>query len=1134
MGNAIKGITVEIGGDTTKLGKALETVNKDSSALQKELKGVNTLLKSQPGNITLIEQKQRILNESIENTKKKLETLKSTQGQVQKAFDEGKITEQQYRDFQREIISTENKLKSLSQEAKNFGNNMSPSLKSSTEKMKEFGTKIDETGKKLTSTGKTISAKVTVPIVGLGTACTTASITFEDAMAKFASLMDKNEVSVSDMKKAVMELSTQTGISASEIAEAGYTAISSGASTAQSLNVVKSAAILAKTGFTDLATAMDLSTSVMNAYGLSADSLGHISDVLNVTQDKGKTTIGDLGESMGNVIPTAVMYGVNLEQLSAGYAALTKNAIQTSQAGVAINAVLSELGKSGTKASDILKEKTGKSFQELMASGMELTDVLSIVDGAAKESGLSIGDIFSNKNAIKGASSLIQHSSDFKSSLEAINNTSGITDDKLNQLQTTGGGLKKALNDLKNDAIQFGDIITPLVAKVGELIRELAQKIGSLTGEQKKTIVQILAVAASVGPVMIIIGSLCGSISKIITLVTSLMGSGGALAGVISALGGPVGIAIGVIAALVAAMVYLYNTNESVKNALNGAWESIKNTFSSAWESVKPTLSQLWESLKNLWVQLQPLIALIGACIAGLVSIVIGVVNGIIQSLAPLLSAFSNVIDMISNWVGMFKALFTGDFSGAIEYAKAILGNLKDFIVNIFNAGWQFIQGFWSGAWETIKTVCSMIGVNITEVLANLGTKIKEFFANIVNSVKEWGMNIANKAKEIGSSFISGILGFFETLPDKIKSFIDSIFASITTFGVNMKNKAIEIGTNFINGIISFFSDFPHKVGFFIGLVITNVVVFAGQMIQKAQEIGSNFVNSIVNFFTQLPGKIAGFISNVYNYVVNWGNDMGNKAKETGSNFINSIVNFFTQLPGNIANFISNAYNSVVSWGNAMINKAIEVGSNFINNVINFFTQLPGNIWNALCNVVNNVTSWGSNLLNSGINAAQSFVDSVYNTICSLPEKMINIGRNIVEGIWNGISNAKDWLLEQIGSFADGIVDGVKSALGIHSPSRVMRDEVGKYMAQGIGIGFTGEMDNVNTDINTSVKHSVEISKGNLGSGNSSNLGDSLCNALIKGLEGISLQANIPIGINKDNLLKVVNNSLAISAKKAR
>ena len=145
----IKGITIEIDGDTTKLGKALESAEGSSKSLQSELKGINTLLKLDPSNVELLTQKQQVLTDAISSTEDKLKTLRNAQGQVQAQFEKGEITVQQYRDFQREIVATEAKLESLKKEAKDFGSVFEQQAKQASESVKELGGKVEEAGKKM-------------------------------------------------------------------------------------------------------------------------------------------------------------------------------------------------------------------------------------------------------------------------------------------------------------------------------------------------------------------------------------------------------------------------------------------------------------------------------------------------------------------------------------------------------------------------------------------------------------------------------------------------------------------------------------------------------------------------------------------------------------------------------------------------------------------------------------------------------------------------------------------------------------------------------------------------------------------------------------------------------------------------
>jgi len=212
MGKALKGITIEIGGDTTKLGNALKDVDTQTRSLQKELKGVNTLLKYDPSNVTLIKQKQDLLSQSIQRTKEKLDTLKNAQQQVQAQFERGEITEQQYRDFQREIAATEQRLESLEREARNFGTTVDASLISAKENLADFGSKCTNAGQAL--------LPVTAAITGVGAVSVKTAADFESSMSNVEAISGATGDDLKALEQKAKEMGASTSKSAKESADA--------------------------------------------------------------------------------------------------------------------------------------------------------------------------------------------------------------------------------------------------------------------------------------------------------------------------------------------------------------------------------------------------------------------------------------------------------------------------------------------------------------------------------------------------------------------------------------------------------------------------------------------------------------------------------------------------------------------------------------------------------------------------------------------------------------------------------------------------------------------------------------------------------------------------------------------------
>lgn len=237
---------------------------------------------------------------------------------------------------------------------------------------------------------------------------------------------------------------------------------------------------------------------------------------------------------------------------------------------------------------------------------------------------------------------------------------------------------------------------------------------------------------------------------------------------------------------------------------------------------------------------------------------------------------------------------------------------------------------------------------------------------------------------------------------------------------------------------------------------------------QSIQDFVGGAIQSVIGFFSNLGSNISQLwqmfvdgLNGIISTVTGWVSNMAAQATSAGSQFVNNVINFVSQLPGRVMGFLSNAISTVVGWASNMVSNASRAGSQFVNNVVNFISQLPGRIAGFLSSVIGRLAGWAGEMASAGARGASEMFNAVVDGLASLPGSIASIGSDIVSGIWNGISGAAGWLAGQVKSFASGILDSMKSALGIHSPSRLFRDQVGKYIAQGIGEGFTDEMGNV-------------------------------------------------------------------------
>lgn len=626
MGN-IKGITIEIGSDTKKFKSGLKDLNQSAKDLQRELTAVNKALKHDPKNTDLLRQKQELLTKSVSETKSKLESLKAAKEKADKDMANGtEVNQEQYRRLVREISTTENSLKNLTKEMKNFGSVSAQQIAAAGEDVQELGGKIETVGKKV-SVASAASAAV------LGASVKLAS-DYTDAVAKVGTVADLQSVPLEKLRDDMLQLSTETGRGAGEIADATYQAISASVDTADAVSFVGTSVGLAKAGFLETADAVDVLTTIINAYGLEASDAGRLSDILIQTQNDGKTTVNELSQSMGQVIPLASAYGVNIENLAASYAQLTKNGVATAQAGTYLKSMLNELGDSGSDVGEILKSKTGKSFGQLMNDGMSLGDVLGILNDSVNGDSEALAGLWSSSEAGTGALSILSSGvGAFNDELGNMQDSTGNVADALETLSTPSAKAQESLNAVKNAGIELGsaalEAIAPLLEQLAETVKSLTERFSNLSPATQTVIVAVMAILAALGPVIIIIGTLIQSIGAIMTIAPAVATALGTVKIAIAAIGGPVTIVIAVITALVLKFIHAYNTSEEFRNKVGLAFYNVKKAVTESLAAAMAKVKEFVSVGKN---------------------VIVGLWNGINDKVAWLKGKVKGVVDKIKGW----------------------------------------------------------------------------------------------------------------------------------------------------------------------------------------------------------------------------------------------------------------------------------------------------------------------------------------------------------------------------------------------------------------------------------------------------------------------------------------------------
>lgn len=783
--NRIKGITIEIDGNTTSLQKSLQGVNSTLKDTQSALKDVDGLLKMDPGNVELLAQKQSYLNDAISATKEKLEQEKQALEQMKANNATGEVTEEQ-RALEREITETEQSLKSLEGEMNDFGSVGKQQAAAVAQEMAKVGESVQQAGQKVSAVGDKMTAAVSAPIAAAGVGALKASMSYEDALAKLSTIADTSEVSMEDLSAQILQLSKDSGIAADTLANNVYDAISAGQQTGDAVNFVAKATQLARAGFTSTDAALDILTTSLNAYGLEAEDVARVSDVLINTQNLGKTTVDQLASSMGKVIPTAKANGVAIEDLAGVYAVMTANGIATAETTTYFNSMLNELGKSGSTAANAFAAGTehikegGLTMKEAMDMGWELSDVLSILDEQAAESGTTISNMFGSAEAGKAATVLWDNAEKLNDAVDAMGSSAGATESAYGKLNTTSFEVDKTVNELKVTLIEIGDVLKqelmPVFDQVVKKIKDLTGYISKMSVEEKQQMIKIAGIVAAIGPLLSVGGRLISGAGSLMTLAPKIGTA-------ITALTGPVGIAVAAIAALVAAFAALWQSDEGFRNDISGIFSEIQISI----QPLIDALGELWAAFQEL---MQALWAAFGDDIIQMVKTV--VIDGII----PQLQTF---IDFITNVVSLVKNLVNGDWNAAWEDLKRIATNLVELTI-------RTIIIFFEGFLKTSVNIFWKIVAGIGETLLELGASIREKIDEIVYEAIEFWGDLLKRTLEIFQQIWDGIVEKVTGIKDAI---VDGVSEAIQ-FLADLPGKALTWGRDMID---SFINGIKEKVG---------------------------------------------------------------------------------------------------------------------------------------------------------------------------------------------------------------------------------------------------------------------------------------------------------------------------------
>ena len=843
------------------------------------------------GNIEEYKRLQKELSDTNKEYSKLNEKYKANQNQIQQAT--AKIEEQQ------------RSLEELAQELREAGLNTddleraNERLKNSYERLQASQERLKNLNQQQEKIKQNISATKTqiLGTVGAYTAVAAAIYAgpvqaaqkYEAALAKVNTIADTTQVPLEKISQEVMALSNKTGVAASALAEDVYNAISAGQQTGDAVNFVSYSTKLAKAGFAETSQTLDVLTTILNAYGMSADKVGNVSDMLIQIQNKGKVSVGELSSVMGKIIPTANAYNVSLEQLGATYAIMTSKGIAAAETTTYANSMLNELGKSGSTADKILRKVAGGGFSDLMANGSSLAEVLDVLQKEAQKSGKTIADMFGSAEAGKAAMSILSNGVDgFNESVEGMLNSVGATETAFGIMaDTTENKMAKAKNSINNLQIVLGQNLLPIVGNVADKVAGVVTKVSEFAQANPQLVQTVLKVvgalaALKLGGLGLKLGfqemSLGVNTAKIVleTLRSKFLilqaGSIGligrlknlgksltTLGGIKNLLGGMGGIAgkilpiVAVVAAVITVVQLLRKNFDKVREAVGRIFgdkgleifDKIVAAVTAAGDAIKNVFSG-----GNMDAARQKIESIFGAKGTA-------VFDGFIRAAQTVGSAIGSLVGFITEHVvpvaeqvlGVIVSDVIPGIVGGIQQAAPVIMQIVQAIANFIAGIIPVIGGFIAGIMPVISEIITFVQTNVFPI-------VQQIFSFIVSTVLPAIVSGVQFLAATITAVLSAVLPVVQTVFTTIWNIIQPILQQIFTTVQAVLPSVLAIFQNVFNTIGGVVNGLATVLS---GLIQFITGVFSGNWGQAWEGIKSVFSGA----WDALTSIVKGVINNI-------------------------------------------------------------------------------------------------------------------------------------------------------------------------------------------------------------------------------------------------------------------------------
>ncbi len=1087
--NRIKGITIEIDGDSKKLTDALKSVNKEVTNAQKALGDVNKLLKLDPGNTDLLVQKQKYLTEAIDATKKKLDEEKAALEQLKNAPQ----TDETIRDQEtltREIVDTEQALEKLTDQYRQFGSVSAQEIAAAGEKVESFGNKLKSAGDSVAGVGRDLTAKVTVPIVGGMTAAIKSATDFESAFTGVTKTVDGTEEEYKQLSDWIKEASTRMASSKEDIAGVMEIAGQLGVNGVKELESFTETMIML--GDTTNLSSEEAATALARFMNITGVSYQDASKLGSAVVDLGNNFATSESEIVGmstRLASAGTIAGLSATDILALAASMSSVGIEAEAGGTAMSQTLKQIQSTvelAASGSDGAKEKletfakvAGMSAEQFSQSWKKepIEAIQAFIRGLGnldEESGSTITMLDELGMTGIRQSNMLQALSLSSEMLGKAVSTSGsafkentaLMDEAAKRYETTESQMVQFGEEVKNLAIEFGETLLPYLKQAMEAVRNWIHRLQEMSPAQQEMIVKIAAIAAAIGPLLLIAGQLMSSMGGIITATGKLMqavpqitsfftainggaagasGAMGALGGSIGAVAAPIAAIVAAIGVLVAAFIHLWDTNEQFRNDMAGIWNDIVLSVNEAFASITEAINSfgfdfanIVEVLKALWDTYTQFVGVEFKAAFEAVAAIVKTVAGVFEGLGQIITGIMNgeASKAVSGFGTLFESVFGGLATVISTPFKIIFGFIDQLLQMLGTSLPAAVSGvgetignvatsigeFFGGLGEKVSSGLSSVGSAIGEILSDVATSIADFFTGVgenisafFNPIAETVMNTVNAVYTEIQPLLEAFQYLFETVVMAIQILWSQAWTQIkTTF------------TNIWNEIVAFFTPIIQMIQQTIVMAWTTIQQVTITVFTAVQEFILSVWNAIVSFITPILAQIQAVIQNTWTQVQTITNTVMNAVKTAIVNIWNSIKSAIQPILDGIVNTIKNKLNEAM---------------NFIKNLASKARQ------------------WGADIVNglaAGIRGAIGAVTSAVTSVADAIRSRIHFSRPDV----GPLREYERWMPDMMAGLAQGIrdnIDMVQSAMA----------DVGSAMAGSMNVDYTPQLDKISGNLAT-------------------------------------------------------------------